>query len=149
MSNNIVRHIINLVIFVTKQHVTSMQTPRYHAGNASLLAWKRIATMLLAFTRWQSPCAITQRGRFLLCNSSNNIAKQRNISFNLFPTWKQVVSSMETSCFKHGNNSFLASGHMLAISLVFLMQLFGVSMVWGHDVTGTCPLSPVPCHHWN
>ena len=45
---------------------------------------------------------------------------------------------METGCFKHGNNSFLASGHMLAISLVFLMLLSGISKAWGQtDYSGT------------
>lgn len=62
---------------------------------------------------------------------NNSIAKQRYISFNLFPTWKQPVSSKVTGCFKHGNNPFLTSGHMLAISLVFLMLLSGISKAWG------------------
>ena len=72
---------------------------------------------------------------------NNSIAKQRYISFNLFPTWKQPVSSKGTGCFKHGNNSFLTSGHMLAISLVFLMLLSGISKAWGQ--TGITSLSEI------
>ena len=77
----------------------------------------------------------------MIRNMNNSIAKQRYISFNLFPTWKQPVSSKGTGCFKHGNNPFLASGHMLlAISLVFLMLLLGISKAWGQespDYSGT------------
>ncbi len=72
---------------------------------------------------------------------NNSIAKQRYISFNLFPTWKQPVSSKGTGCFKHGNNPFLTSGHMLAISLVFLMLLSGISKAWGQ--TGITSLSEI------
>lgn len=68
---------------------------------------------------------------------NNSIAKQRYISFNLFPTWKQPVSSKGTGCFKHGNNPFLTSGHMLAISLVFLMLLSGISKAWGQTTIHT------------
>ena len=67
----------------------------------------------------------------MIRHMNNSIAKQRYISFNLFPTWKQPVSSKGTGCFKHGNNPFLTSGHMLAISLVFLMLLSGISKAWG------------------
>jgi hypothetical protein len=72
---------------------------------------------------------------------NNSIAKQRNISFNLFPTWKHGVSNMETGCFKHGNNSFLASKFMLTLSLVFLMLLSGISKAWGQ--TGITSLSEI------
>ena len=75
---------------------------------------------------------------------NNSIAKQRYISFNLFPTWKQPVSSKGTGCFKHGNNPFLTSGHMLAISLVFLMLLSGISKAWGQtDYSGTYYLNMI------
>ena len=67
----------------------------------------------------------------MIRHMNNSRAKQRYISFNLFPTWKQPVSSKGTGCFKHGNNPFLTSGHMLAISLVFLMLLSGISKAWG------------------
>ena len=77
----------------------------------------------------------------MIRHMNNSIAKQRYISFNLFPTWKQPVSSKGTGCFKHGNNSFLTSGHMLAISLVFLMLLSGISKAWGQ--TGITSLSDI------
>ena len=87
MSNNIVRHIINLVVFGTKQHVTSMQTPRYHASNASLLSGKRMVSLLLVFLLSLLDY-FTQKGR------------------SRCTRWEPSVSTVETGRFHGGNRSF-------------------------------------------